>query len=118
MYKGVQCIMSISPLLIPSLDHSEVFEMEGEFQVKGGKRDVYFYSLLHSLAFLSVQYLNDWIFSPPIDCCLLIMFVSSQCAFGVAVPHWPKSGGVSKGRRGLARGWCGWAPEPVLGWHG
>lgn len=38
MYKGVQCIMNISPLLIPSGDHSEVFEMEGELQVKGKKR--------------------------------------------------------------------------------
>lgn len=35
-------------------------------------------------------------FFPPIDCCLLIMFVSSQCAFGVAVQYWPESeGGVS-----------------------
>lgn len=66
MYKGVQCIMNISPLLIPSADHSEVFEMEGEFQVKGKKRDIHFYSiqLFLSLAFLSVRYLNDWIFSP------------------------------------------------------
>lgn len=40
MHKGVQCIMSISPLLIPSVGHSEVFEMEGEFQVKGKKRDI------------------------------------------------------------------------------
>lgn len=44
--------------------HSEVFEMEGEIQVKG--RDTYFYSfpLLLSLAFLSVRYLNGWIFFP------------------------------------------------------
>lgn len=66
MYKGVQCIMKISPLLIATANHSEVFEMEGEFQVKGRKRDTYSYSFppLLSLAFLSVQYLNGWIFSP------------------------------------------------------
>lgn len=29
----------------------------------------------------------------PINCCLLNMFVSSQCAFGVAVPDWTKSEG-------------------------
>lgn len=60
MCMEVQCIMKISPLLIPCADQSEVFEMEGKFQVKGRKRDIYFYSfLLHlSLAFLSVQYLN------------------------------------------------------------
>lgn len=30
-------------------------------------------------------------FFSPIICCLLIIFVSSQCAFGVAVPDWFKS---------------------------
>lgn len=33
MDKGVQCIMSISPLLIPSVDQSAVSEMEGEFSL-------------------------------------------------------------------------------------
>lgn len=87
--------MKISPLLVPSADHSEVFEMEGEFQVKGRKRDINFYSfsLLLSLAF-SLSSIFKWLdFFPPINCCLLIMFVSSQCAFGVAVPDWPKSEG-------------------------
>ncbi len=80
MYKGVQCIMNSSPLLIPSADHSEVFEMEGEFQVKGRKRDIYFYSfpLLLSLAFLSVQYLNGWIFF-----LYQLLFVDHVCIFTV-----------------------------------
>lgn len=58
MYKGVQCIMKISPLVIPSADHSEVFEMRGEFQVKGRERDInsYFFLLLISVVILSVQY--------------------------------------------------------------
>lgn len=121
MYKGVECIMNISPLLIPSLDHSEVFEMEGEFLVKGRKRDVYFYffPLLHSLAFLSVQYLNDWI-PPPYR----LLFVDHVCIFtvcfwsGCSVLAGVRGWCVSKGRRGLARGWCGWGPGPVLGWRG
>lgn len=81
MYKGVQCIMKISPLLIPSVGHSEVFEMKGEFQVKGRKRDIYFYSalLLLSLAFLSVQYLNGWIFYSPYQ----LLFVDHVCIFTV-----------------------------------
>jgi len=33
------------------------------------------------------------------NCCLLIIFVASQCAFGVSVPDWLKShGDVSVGR--------------------
>lgn len=32
MYKGVQCIMDISPLLIPLVNCLEVFIMEGEFR--------------------------------------------------------------------------------------
>lgn len=87
MYKEVQCIMKISPLLIPSVDHSEVFEMKGEFQVKGRKRDILF-----PLLFSQFDIQMD-VFFPPFNCCLLIMFVSSQCAFGVAVPDWPKSTG-------------------------
>lgn len=31
-------------------------------------------------------------FLSPINCCLLVMFASSQCAFfGVAIPGWTKS---------------------------
>lgn len=72
--------MNISPLLIPSVNHSEVFEMEGEFQVKGKKRDIYFYSssLLLFLAFLSVSYLNGWIFFP-----YQLLFVDHICIFTV-----------------------------------
>lgn len=80
MYKGVQCIMKISPLLIPSACQSEVFEMKGEFQVKGRKRVIYFYFflLLVSLAFLSVQYFNGWKFIP-----YQLLFVEYVCIFTV-----------------------------------
>lgn len=79
MYKEVQCIMKISPLLIPSVDHSEVFEMKGEFQVKGRKRDILLLlSTALSLAFLSVRYSNGCFFSP-----LQLLFVDHVCIFTV-----------------------------------
>lgn len=59
MYKGVQCIMKISPLFVPPARHSEVSEMKGEFQVKGGKRDTST-SLCRSFPFLLSS--QSWIF--------------------------------------------------------
>lgn len=68
MYKGVRCIMNISPLLIPSVNHSEVFEMKGEFQVKG-KKERHIFLLLFAAPFPRFSlsyYLNGWIFFFPL----------------------------------------------------
>lgn len=87
---------------------SEVYWNERRVSGKGKKGDSS--PLLLSLVSLSVWFLNGWFFfKSPIICCLLIMFVSSQCAFWsgcswlAEVRRWC----VSMGRRGLARGWCG-----------
>lgn len=50
--------MKLSPLLIPTVCHLEVFEMKGEFQVKGRKRDTFinFFLLPLSLDFLSLKF--------------------------------------------------------------
>lgn len=117
MYKGVQCIMKISPLLIPSAEHSEVFEMEGEFQVKGRKTytSTPFCCSFSCISLSSIFKLLDS--PPPINYCLLIMFISSQCAFGVAVPDWPKSeddvsvGGEENWPVGGADGPRGWSQD-------
>lgn len=82
--RGFQCIMKISPLLISSADHSEVFKMEGEFQVKGRKRDIQYASTPHRcsfpLALISVRYLNGWIF---IFFPYQLLFVDHVCIFTV-----------------------------------
>lgn len=65
--------MSISPLLlIPSADHSEVFEMKGEFQEKGRKRDIYFSTAPFPCFSLSLIFLMVGLFFSPV-CRLLFV---------------------------------------------
>lgn len=113
--------MNISPLRIPSVGHSEVFEMEGEFQVKG-KKERHILLLLSIAPFpcFSLSYVFKWLDFFPYQ----LQFVDHVCIFTVC--FWSgcswlaevRGGCVSKGRRGLAREWCGWARVRVSGWRG
>lgn len=60
---------------------------ESEWRVsgKGKKRDIHSFPLSLSLAILSVRYLNDWIFSPPV---YQLLFVDRVCSFTVCFLEW------------------------------
>lgn len=88
--------MTISPLFSPSEpppSHTHIRERKREFQIKGGKREFDFIPHLLPPTFLSVQFLNGWVACFFFLFCLLSItvrlgtFESSQCAFGVTVPH-------------------------------
>lgn len=81
MYKGVQCIMR-KPLLCSSVDHSGVFEMKGEFQVKGKKETHTSTSFSCSIPFCplsSIFKLVGFFFFPHYQ----LLFVDHVCFFTV-----------------------------------
>lgn len=110
--------MKISPPLISSAFHSQVFEMKGEFQVKGRKRDFYFLSAAPFPCF-SLSLIFKWLEFYPLSIAVVGYVIFTVCFWSGCSSlgemsvwgkeDWTVCGTDGPGRRsqdGMAEGWA------------